>query len=174
MAKGVLHHVSLEVSNIDRTRAFYDRFLVPIGYRRFVSEAEYLGYTDGTLTFWFLGGRHHRIRRHPPTGDEEVVAEHLAFRMPSEEAVRAREAELTRQEIYPFFPAEPHPEFSPGYFSASWIDPDQIVLELYSLPERKAKARHRTRAATRARRPARGGGSRHPRRRTAGRGRASR
>ncbi|HEV2429345.1 MAG TPA: hypothetical protein VGV64_05810, partial [Thermoplasmata archaeon] len=144
MVKAELHHVSFEISNAAKSRWFYDRFLVPIGFRRFAGDEDYLGYTDGIVTYWLVRGAHPRIRRHPPTGEEEVVAEHIAFRLPSASDVVAREAELTRQEIYPFFPSEEHPEFRKGYFSASWIDPDGIVLELYALGgarRRSARAR---------------------------------
>ena len=135
MARGVLHHVSLEVSDIARARFFYDRFLLPMGYRRFVASDDYLGFTDGGMTIWLLKSPRPRIRRHPHSGDEEVIAEHLAFRLPSAGAVRAHESDLSKSELYPIFPSEEHPEFRAGYFSATWVDPDGIVLELYSVPE---------------------------------------
>ncbi len=169
MVRGALHHVSLEVSDIARARFFYDRFLLPLGYRRFATDPTYLGYTDGALTLWLLKSHRPRVHRKAPDGDEEVIAEHLAFRLPSPSAVTAREAELTRAEIYPFFRGEEHPEFSAGYFSASWVDPDGIVLELYAMGGTRASRRSRT-PGTRARaaRPTR------KRARAPRRGRASR
>ncbi|HEV8048994.1 MAG TPA: VOC family protein [Thermoplasmata archaeon] len=134
-----LRHVSLEVSDIARTTWFYDRFLGELGFRRFVQEADYVAFTDGDLTLWLIKVRSPRIRRHPPTGEEEVVAEHLAFHVDSPERVAAIEAKLTKAELYPLFRGEEHPEFRPGYFSATWADPDQIVLEVYSVPAKKAK-----------------------------------
>ena len=96
---------------------------------------------------------------------EEVIAEHLAFRMPSAEGVQAREAALARDEIYPLFRGEEHPEFRPGYFSATWIDPDGIALELYAVPERARRGRRRA-ARTRTRGSARvARGKSSPRRR---------
>lgn len=138
MARGVLHHVSLEVSDIARARYFYDRFLVPMGIRRFVAADSYLGYTDGEMTIWLLRSPKPRIHRTAPSGEEEVVAEHLAFRLPSADDVRSHEADLARAELYPIFRGEEHPEFRKGYFSASWVDPDGIVLELYAFPSRRA------------------------------------
>ncbi|HEV2165570.1 MAG TPA: hypothetical protein VGS23_01120 [Thermoplasmata archaeon] len=169
MARGVLHHVSLEISDVPRAQYFYDRFLVPMGFRRFVGTDAYLGYTDGAMTLWLLKSPKPRVHRHPPSGDEEVIAEHLAFRLPSSDEVRAREAALSREELYPFFRAEEHPEFRRGYFSASWVDPDGIVLELYAFSEGKARSPRTGRAA--ARRPTRT--SARPRR-AARRGRAAR
>ena len=168
MARGVLHHVSLEITDVARAQFFYDRFLVPMGFRRFVSEDAYLGYTDGTMTLWLLKSARPRIHRHPPSVEEEVIAEHLAFRLPSSNDVRAREEALSREELYPFFRAEEHPEFRRGYFSASWVDPDGIVLELYAFSEGRTKSRRPSRAP--ARRPVR---ARARHRRVARRGRAA-
>lgn len=163
MPKGVLHHLSLEVSDIARAKWFYDRFLTPIGFRRFADDADYLGYTDGGLTVWLLKSRRPRIHRKPPVGDEEVIAEHIAFRLPSAAAVAERAQALQREEIIPFFPPEDHPEFAEGYHSATWADPDGIVLELYAVnraSKRSGGARRKTAARpgrSRAARPARSG-----------------
>jgi catechol 2,3-dioxygenase-like lactoylglutathione lyase family enzyme len=159
MARGLLHHVSLEISDVVRAQFFYDRFLVPLGFKRFVAADAYLGYTDGGLTLWLLKSPKPRIHRHPPSGEEEVIAEHLAFRVPSAGAVREREQALAREEIYPLFAGEEHPEFRPGYFSAVWVDPDGIVLELYAFEEKgRGRPRRPARSARarpkRARRPA--------------------
>jgi catechol 2,3-dioxygenase-like lactoylglutathione lyase family enzyme len=156
MARGLLHHVSLEISDVVRAQFFYDRFLVPLGFKRFVAADAYLGYTDGGLTLWLLKSPKPRIHRHPPSGEEEVIAEHLAFRVPSAGAVREREQALAREEIYPLFAGEEHPEFRPGYFSATWVDPDGIALEIYAVPQGRARtARPRRRAARPRARPTR-------------------
>ncbi|HXQ93947.1 MAG TPA: VOC family protein [Thermoplasmata archaeon] len=152
-ATASLRHLSLEVSDIARTTWFYDRFLGELGFRRFVQETDYVAFTDGDLTIWLIKVRTPRIRRRPPTGDEEVVAEHLAFHVDSPERVAAIEAKLTKAELYPLFRGEEHPEFRPGYFSASWADPDQVVLEVYSIPAKRSK-RSAGRSAQKPRAPA--------------------
>jgi catechol 2,3-dioxygenase-like lactoylglutathione lyase family enzyme len=142
MAGGTtLRHLSLEVSDIARTSWFYDRFLGQLGFREFVKDADYVAYTDGDMTVWLIHERSPRIRRKPPTGEEEVVAEHLAFHVDSPARVKAIEDALAKAEIYALFRTEEHPEFRAGYVSASWVDPDNIVLEVYTVPPRKARAR---------------------------------
>lgn len=148
-----LRHLSLEVGDIARTKWFYDRFLGQLGFRRFVEEAGYVAYTDGDLTLWLIHERSPRIRRRAPTGDEEVIAEHLAFHVDSAARVSAIEAALAQSEVYPVFRGEEHPEFRAGYFSATWVDPDQIVLEVYTVE--KPATRRRT------------GGAKKPKRRPA-------
>ncbi|MCI4368492.1 MAG: hypothetical protein L3K09_02875 [Thermoplasmata archaeon] len=137
-----LHHVSLEVTDIRRTEFYHDRFLGRLGYRRFVRDETYLGYTNGETTLWLLRGDPPRVRRKPITGEEEVVAEHLAFAVASAGEVQKIQDDLERSEVYPTFRAEEHPEFRAGYFSATWVDPDGIVLEVYFPgPARAARAR---------------------------------
>ncbi|HKV90119.1 MAG TPA: VOC family protein [Thermoplasmata archaeon] len=136
-----LRHVSLEVSDVERTSWFYDRFLGEVGFRRFVKDAGYAAYTDGEVTIWLIHERAPRVHRRPPTGEEEVIAEHLAFHVDSPQMVKAIEDRLAKVELYPIFRTEEHPEFRPGYVSATWVDPDQIVLEIYTVPARAAKRR---------------------------------
>jgi catechol 2,3-dioxygenase-like lactoylglutathione lyase family enzyme len=145
-ARPSLRHLSLEVSDIARTTWFYDRFLGELGFRRFVAEPNYIAFTDGELTIWLIKDRSPRIRRRPPTGDEEVIAEHLAFHVDSAERVHALEARLAKAELYPIFRAEEHPEFRAGYVSATWVDPNDIVLEVYFVPEKPARRRRGSRA----------------------------
>lgn len=152
----VLRHISLEVRDLVRAEWFYDRFLGELGFRRFVRESNYLAYTNGDLTVWLLRTLAPRVHRSPPRGDEEVVADHLAFEVKTPDEVRALESALTRAELYPFFKGEEHPEFRPGYFSAIWTDPDQAVLEVYAIAatprKRHATPARRTGRATKRRR----------------------
>lgn len=151
-ARAVLHHVSIEVTDVPRSRWFYDRFLPRLGFRRFVHDEGYAGYTDGDVTWWIVHGRPARISRKPPTGDEEVIAEHFAFRVASEGEVRSVQADLEKQEVYPIFRAEEHPEFRPGYFSATWVDPDQVAIEVYTVPagRKRSKSKPKARRSPRA------------------------
>jgi hypothetical protein len=146
-----LRHVVLEISDPNHSKWFHDRVLGRLGFRRFVEDPGYLGYTNGTTTLWLIRPTSSRIHRKPPTGDEEVISDHLAFEVPSAEEVQRVQDDLARQEIYPIFRAAEHPEFRPGYVSATWVDPDQIVFEVYSVPP----PRKRGAKAPPAKRPAR-------------------
>ncbi|MCI4334005.1 MAG: VOC family protein [Thermoplasmata archaeon] len=134
-----LRHVVLEVSDPARSKRFHDRVLGRLGFRRFVEDPGYLGYTNGTTTLWLIRPTSARIHRKPPTGEEEVIGDHLAFEVPSAEEVGRVQEDLARQEIYPIFRMAEHPEFRAGYVSATWVDPDQIVVEVYSVPARGKK-----------------------------------
>ncbi|MCI4320701.1 MAG: VOC family protein [Thermoplasmata archaeon] len=151
-----LRHVSLEVSDVARTTWFYDRFFGELGFRRFVQDTGYVAYTDGDLTVWLIHERSPRVKRRAPTGEEEVIAEHLAFHVESAERVQAVEDRLAKSELYPIFRTEEHPEFAPGYVSATWVDPDDIVLEVYTVPKRGKKKKRGSKGASKKakRRPA--------------------
>jgi catechol 2,3-dioxygenase-like lactoylglutathione lyase family enzyme len=152
-----LRHVSVEVRDLERARGFYDRFLGRLGFRRFVLESDYAGYQGGKLAVWVLRGSPERVRRRAPTGEEEVIADHLAFWVSSPSEVEAVQSDLERQELYPLFRAAEHPEFRPGYVSATWTDPDQTALEVYSIRARGSResGRGRRPATRRGGRPAR-------------------
>ena len=56
----MLHHVILEVSDLDRSAAFYDALLAPLGWRRHFEENETIGWGIakpgfGLLSFSGLG-----------------------------------------------------------------------------------------------------------------------
>lgn len=154
-AAAEIRHISFEVEDIRKARWYHDRFLGRLGFHRFADDPTYLGYSNGSQTFWLLQSNAPRIRRRPPTGDEEVIAEHVAFKVGSGAEVAKIQGDLAQQEIYPIFRCEEHPEFAPGYVSATWVDSDKIVLEVYSVPEpkkRAARAAHRRRTVRRGRR----------------------
>jgi hypothetical protein len=134
--------LAFEVDDLARSEWFYDRFLGRLGFSRFVRAPAYLGYSNDELQIWVIRESPKRVHRRPISGNEEVVADHLAFFVTSHDEVRAIQADLERLEIYPTFRAEEHPEFAPGYFSATWVDPNQTVIEVYSIP--KARPRRRS------------------------------
>ena len=155
MTKSVLGHLNIEIRDTKRSEWYYDRFLGRLGFRRFVRDPSYVAYTNDSLSIWLIRNSSGRISRRPLTGDEEVVAEHLAFRVASAAELASIEADLQRQELYPTFRMEEHPEFRPGYVSATWVDPDNVVLEIYAIstkrPPKHRPARRSHRERTRGR-----------------------
>lgn len=150
MTTATLHHVAIEVTDIRRAAAFYDAVLGRLGLKRFTQGEGYGGWANDSLSVWVIEGHPARVRRHPVTGDEEVVADHLGFRVGSATEVEAVQADLEAKGIFPVFRGEEHPEFSSGYFSATWADPDGAVLEIYYVP---VKPRRRGRTGARKARP---------------------
>jgi catechol 2,3-dioxygenase-like lactoylglutathione lyase family enzyme len=141
-----LGHVCVEVRDIRPSLWFYDRFLGRLGFPKFVEDADYAGYGRGDFAVWVIRPSYERVRRRPVKDDEEVVAEHLAFRVDTAADVARVQEDLERQEIYPTYRCEEHPEFAPGYVSATWVDPDQNVLEVYYTHPPKPKRQGKPKA----------------------------
>jgi hypothetical protein len=134
---------------LDRSVPFYDRFLRRIGFRRSSRAPEHAVYTSPSMALWLLRGAPPRVSRAPPTGEEPVLAEHLAFKVESPARLRQIERALEREGVYPIFLGEERPELRQGYVASTWLDPDGFALELFALaipdppPRRTASARPR-------------------------------
>jgi catechol 2,3-dioxygenase-like lactoylglutathione lyase family enzyme len=53
----MLHHVLLEVSDLERSASFYDALLAPLGWRRHFDKDETIGWGIAKPVF-FISGRH--------------------------------------------------------------------------------------------------------------------
>lgn len=122
----MLDHIGIAVSSIERSRAFYDRALKPIGISllweigpdRTESGGTALGYGSGGKPYFWIG-------------DNEQVGEgtHVAF------------AARTRAEVDAFYEAALaaggrdngapglRPHYHPDYYGAFVLDPDGINVE---------------------------------------------
>ena len=129
----MIDHMSLPITDIARSRAFYDAVLAPLGYARVMDEdhAEYVasGYgPDGgdhpEPTFWIGAG----------VGDDLSVPRlpdgfHLAFAAPDRATVDAfHAAALAAGGQDNGAPGLRH-DYHPNYYAAFVIDPDGVHIE---------------------------------------------
>ena len=126
----LLHHLSFAVSDLERSAAFYDAALAPLGYVRVWSHETSAGYREAAVGYGLPGGDDQfaiRLR----AGGVVVPTEgfHVAFRASSKGAVIAfHEAALERGGI-DHGGAGFHPEYGANYFAAFAIDPDGYRIE---------------------------------------------
>jgi catechol 2,3-dioxygenase-like lactoylglutathione lyase family enzyme len=119
----MIDHVSIGVSDISRSIAFYDSALAPLGVKRLVAygDAEapdHVGYGDGKRPhFW--------LRRGEPT--QGYV--HLAFTAPARELVDAFHDAALKGGGRDNGPPGPRPHYHPGYYGAFVLDPDGCNVE---------------------------------------------
>jgi hypothetical protein len=91
-----------------------------------------VGFTNQNFSVW-LGELHEpRVKRKAPTGEEFVVADHLAIMVPDKSAVYDIERKMKQNGFEPLFPCEEHPQFEPGYHAVSFCDQDNYVIEVYT------------------------------------------
>ena len=122
----MIDHVGFAVADAERSRAFYEQALAPLGLRLVTSiPAEENGSggaahgfgTDGDPFFWI--------------GDNERVGEgtHVAFRAESRAEVDAFYAAAMAAGARDNGPPGPRPKYGPNYYAAFVFDPDGANIE---------------------------------------------
>lgn len=117
-----IDHLSLRVSNFEKSKAFYSRLFEFLGFE---VEAEYagaMGWKNGQTLFW-IGQAEGRKTYH--FGD--VGIHHYAFRLRSRKDVDDLEAFL-RKELKATI-VDPAGEYYEDYYAVFFLDPDGIKLE---------------------------------------------
>jgi catechol 2,3-dioxygenase-like lactoylglutathione lyase family enzyme len=116
----MLDHLGLDVTDFERSKAFYERALAPLGISLLMEPApEVAGFGDGQKPYFWIGRR----GRGPQTGV------HVAFEAPSREVVDAFHAAAMeaggtdnggpgKRELY-----------HPNYYGAFVLDPDGNNVE---------------------------------------------
>jgi len=125
----MFHHVSIGVSDLARSAAFYDAVLATLGYRRRTTRERTMSWHDpvtDTPHFWI--NLRDRLTVAPDDG------RHVAFRATSNEAVDAFHAAAiaagARDDGAPGF----RPEYRDTYYGAFVLDPDGHKIEAVHLP----------------------------------------
>lgn len=115
----MIDHITLGVSNLDRSREFYDRALQPLGIERLYADGDdYSGYGIRPKTLFWIGRR-----------AEILTGAHVAF------------AAADRAIVYAFYQAalaaggrdngKPglRPQYNTNYYGAFVLDPDGHNIE---------------------------------------------
>lgn len=121
----MLDHLSIGVSDLARTRAFYDGALTPLGYACLYSDNSALGYGDKSAIFWTLLAKR-------PIADDPDSGLHFCFMAPSRASVEAFYAAALalggRDNGKPGL----REAYGPDYYAAFVHDPDGYRLEAYT------------------------------------------
>ncbi len=125
-------HVGIEVRGLSKSKKFYKTLFEALGLRVVMDTKEGFGLSNDDVAVWISEVPESRVKRKAPTGEEFVVADHLAFLVRSREAVYGIEREMKRKGFEALFPCEEHPEFEEGYHAVSFCDPDNYVIEVYT------------------------------------------
>jgi catechol 2,3-dioxygenase-like lactoylglutathione lyase family enzyme len=125
----MIAHISIGVSDIDRSKNFYDAALEPLGYRcvRAARTATGYGYGAETIAFWVMLAAH-------PIAPDEKSGLHVCFAAPSAAAVEAFHAAALRSGGRDNGRPGLRPTYAPDYYAAFVIDPDGYRIEAYFGP----------------------------------------
>jgi catechol 2,3-dioxygenase-like lactoylglutathione lyase family enzyme len=129
--QAVVGHVGIEVSDLSRSKKFYKALLEGLGFKVMMEEKDGMGFSNEGFSVWIGELRQSRVKRKAPTGEEFVVADHLAILVQDKGTVDAIEKTMKKNGFEPLFPCEEHVQFEPGYYAVSFCDPDNYVIEIY-------------------------------------------
>jgi glyoxylase I family protein len=127
-------HICLEVANVKRSLKFWAPLAKATGLERMRATDDFAGFSRGVFALYVCRSKPRRVVKKKPTGSEYVVADHLAFRVGKRGDVDELARRMRKAGFEPLFPPEEHSQFTPGYYAVSFADPDNNVVELYSLP----------------------------------------
>jgi catechol 2,3-dioxygenase-like lactoylglutathione lyase family enzyme len=130
--EAIVGHVGIEVASLSRSRKFYMALFGGLGFKIMMDSEDGLAFTNQNFSVWIGELREPRVKRKAPTGEEFVVADHLAIYVPDKKTVYDIEKEMKENGFEALFPCEEHPQFEPGYHAVSFCDPDNYVIEIYT------------------------------------------
>ena len=131
----MIAHVSIGVSNIDRSKHFYDTALEPLGYRCLRAARSVVGYGYGrdSIAFWV-------IQAERPVPADEKSGLHFCFTAPDAAAVDTFHAAAIAAGGHDNGVPGLRPIYGPDYYAAFIMDPDGFRIEAYYGPEETAEA----------------------------------
>ena len=118
-AKIMLDHITLSVTDVEASRAFYDRVLAPLGIKRLYADGGHAaGYGKGQKAFFWIAQQ-----------NRPATQVHVAFAASTREAIVAfYELALTHGGRDNGSPG-PRPRYHERYFAAFVLDPDGNNIE---------------------------------------------
>ncbi len=126
--RGNVQHIEINISDITRSKRFYDDVLAWMGYTRILDEKEVVGWGNGNNQIFLV-----KCSRFKEAGfhRKRVGLNHIAFRAESREDVDTfHQRFLVPRRITVLYggPRE-YPDYGPGYYAVYFEDPDRIKLE---------------------------------------------
>jgi catechol 2,3-dioxygenase-like lactoylglutathione lyase family enzyme len=122
-------HIDLTVTDVVRSRAFYDKVLAELGFRR-IQDEHNINWANAHVSVGIYeaaekGATHTRRR---------VGFHHLALRAKGREDVDRFHEFLVREGVTVLDPPAEYPQYGPGYYAVFFADPDGMKLELVHFP----------------------------------------
>ena len=122
----MIAHVSIGVRDINRSRAFYDTALAPLGYKCIRAARSMVGYGYGadSISLWVFAAER-------PVPADEKSGLHFCFEAPNAAAVDAFHAAALRVGGKDNGAPGLRPVYGADYYAAFIIDPDGYRIEAY-------------------------------------------
>ncbi|HEX3538218.1 MAG TPA: VOC family protein [Stellaceae bacterium] len=115
----MLDHVTIGVTDLVQSKAFYDRALEPLGIVRLYADGpDFAGYGIGRKAFFWIGRR-----------EQVATGAHIAFTAADRGAVGAFHAAALAAGGRDNGPPGLRPQYHPNYYGAFVLDPDGHNIE---------------------------------------------
>jgi catechol 2,3-dioxygenase-like lactoylglutathione lyase family enzyme len=135
-----IDHLVLSVSDLARSREFYDKVLGFLGFKRKYDGADFVGWSNRKTLFWIAAADARGKKRKYRKGD--IGFHHYAFELSSRQDVDALGAFLDKHKMHV---VDPPGEYNgdENYYAVFFTDPDGMKLEgmVYKPRPQKRKAR---------------------------------
>jgi glyoxylase I family protein len=127
-----MHHVALNVGNLQVSRRFYDDLLAMLGFRLESIGERSCSWLGGGIELVLYQSRHPRqVAMH----DRYTLGlHHLAFRASEKAQVDQVHALACSKAARILDPPMAYPEYEPDYYACFFLDPDGMKLEVMYLP----------------------------------------
>jgi catechol 2,3-dioxygenase-like lactoylglutathione lyase family enzyme len=119
-------HISIGVRDIARAKAFYDRALEPLGFRRLSTAEDSLGYGREAVAFWISATA-------SPVPEDPKSGLHVCFAAPDRESVAAFHVAAIAAGGRDNGAPGIRTDYGADYFAAYVVDPDGYRLEALHL-----------------------------------------
>jgi catechol 2,3-dioxygenase-like lactoylglutathione lyase family enzyme len=131
-----IDHISIRVSDYQRSKAFYHRLFGFLGFEISDEYPNTIGWTNGHTRFWIAEADTAGRRRKHHIGD--IGWHHYAFELRSRQDVDELAAFL-RDELHARI-VDPPAEYYDDYYAVFFLDPDGLKLEGMKYGERGGAA----------------------------------
>ncbi len=138
-----IDHLAIRVSDLARSKAFYDRLLGFMGFVREWEFGEVVGWNNWETMFWITQTDAQGLAHPHRTGN--VGFHHYAFELESAAQVDDLHAHLVEMGAEIVDPPAAYPDYGEGYYAVFFLDPDGLKLEAMHFVE-KEKRRARLKA----------------------------
>jgi len=119
-----IDHVVIRVGNFDKSKEFYDRLLVFLGFELIEAFSDTIGWRNGKTAFWIARAENPERARRPR--EDDVGLHHYAFELRDRSDVDALQTFLKSNDVDIVDPAG---EYYEDYYAVYFLDPDGIKLE---------------------------------------------
>lgn len=128
----MLGHLGINVTDLDRAKAYYDHMMPLLGYEPYLSADDQFAYRPvnrqrGPALFFYPALDAGQVSRHRPG------LQHLAFVVDSRQAVHAVHDAVQALGGEVVHAPQRFPQYRPHYYATFWLDPEGFMLEALCL-----------------------------------------